>query len=240
MGINKLIKKAKESEELALSEFESKLVLNEYGIPVVREVNVSDKDEAVKAAEKIGFPVVAKGLGAKLSHKTELGLVHLNLTDSVAVEDAVVSIFEQGDNKLEGILIQPQLKGKREFVAGLFQDKQFGPIVMFGTGGVFTEALSDVTFRVAPLAEADAEQMLNEIKSHSLLGNFRGENSADREALIKTLLGLSQIGMEQPDISEIDINPLIVSPDGSICAVDALIVLNDKTSKKQHQPCRHR
>ncbi len=141
-----------------------------------------------------------------------------------------------GGDGLEGFLIQPQLKGKREFVAGLFQDKQFGPVVMFGTGGIFTEALSDITFRVAPLTENDATQMLDEIKTHSLLGNFRGENSADRKTLIKTLLGLSRIGVEQPNISEIDINPLIIGPDGSVCAVDALVVLEGKTTKNQFLP----
>jgi len=236
MDLDKLIKKAMKSSCKALSESESKLLLKNYEIPVIEEIVALNKDQAVKAAEKIGFPVVVKGLGAKLLHKTELGLVHLNLTESQAVVNAAISISEKGGDKLEGFLIQPQLGGKREFVAGLFQDKQFGPVVMFGTGGVFTEALSDVTFRVAPLTESDAKQMLSEIKAHSLLGNFRGENSADLKTLIKTLLGLSQIGMEQPDISEIDINPLIISPDGSVCAVDALVVLNDKTTKNQYLP----
>ncbi|NNK85335.1 MAG: acetate--CoA ligase family protein, partial [Desulfobacterales bacterium] len=185
MNITELIKKAKRSGETALSEAESKLFLKNYGIPLVEEMVVTTKDEAVKAAGKIGFPVVVKGLGAKLLHKTELGLVHLNLTESKEVENATISIAEKGGNDLDGFLIQPQLKGKREFVAGLFKDKQFGPVVMFGTGGVFTEALSDITFRVAPLSETDATQMLDEIKAHSLLGNFRGENSADRKALIK-------------------------------------------------------
>ena len=236
MGINESFKKGKEFGKKALSESESKLFLKKYGIPVVEEVVVSTEDEAVKAAEKIGFPVVVKGLGAKLLHKTELGLVHLTLTESKEVENAVISISEKSGDDLDGFLIQPQLKGKREFVAGLFQDEQFGPVVMFGTGCVFTEALADITFRVAPLTETDAKQMLDEIKAHSLLGNFRGEKSADRKTLIRTLLALSRIGVEQPDISEIDINPLIISPDGSVCAVDALVVLEEKTTKNQHLP----
>ena len=236
MDTKELIKKAKESGKKALSESESKLFLKEYGIPVINEKVALNKDEAVKAAEETGFPVVVKGLGAKLLHKTELGLVHLNLTDSQAVENAAISVSEKGGAELEGFLIQPQLKGKREFVAGLFQDDQFGPVVMFGTGGVFAEALSDVTFRIAPLTESDAKQMLDEIKAHSLLGNFRGENAADRDRLIDTLLGLSRIGMEHPDVSEIDINPLIISADGSVCAVDALVVLDYKTKKYQYLP----
>jgi len=236
MDINELIKKAKKAGKKALSESESKLFLKKYKIPVINEKVALNKDEAVKAAEEIGFPVVVKGLGSKLLHKTELGLVHLNLIDSQTVENAVISISEKGGDELEGFLIQPQLKGKREFVAGLFRDKQFGPVVMFGTGGVFTEALSDITFRVAPLTKKDAKQMLDEIKAHTLLGNFRGENAADGDRLIDSLLGLSQIGMEYPDVSEIDINPLIINPDGSVCAVDALVVLNDKTTKDQYLP----
>ena len=236
MDTNELIKKAKKAGKKALSESESKLFLKEYKIPVINEQVALNIDEAIKAAEEIGFPVVVKGLGAKLLHKTELGLVHLNLTDSQAVENAAISVSEKGGAELEGFLIQPQLKGKREFVAGLFQDDQFGPVVMFGTGGVFAEALSDVTFRIAPLTESDAKQMLDEIKAHSLLGNFRGENAADRDRLIDTLLGLSRIGMEHPDVSEIDINPLIISADGSVCAVDALVVLDYKTKKYQYLP----
>ena len=234
MDTDKLIKKSIKSRDKALSESDSKLFLKKFQIPVIEEIIVSNKNEAVKAAEKIGFPVVVKGLGAKLLHKTELGLVHLNLTGSQSVEKAVISITEKGEDKLEGFLIQPQLTGKREFVAGLFQDDQFGPVVMFGTGGVFAEALSDVTFRIAPLTKTDAKQMLDEIKAHSLLGNFRGENAADRDRLIDTLLGLSRIGMEHPEVSEIDINPLIISADGSVCAVDALVVLDVKATNDQY------
>ncbi|MDX2440830.1 MAG: acetate--CoA ligase family protein, partial [Desulfobacterales bacterium] len=236
MDIDKLIKKALKSSNKALSESESKLLLKEYQIPVINEKVVLNKDEAVNAAEKIGFPVVVKGLGAKLLHKTELGIVHLNLNDSQAVEKAAISITEKGGDKLEGFLIQPQLKGKREFVAGLFQDDQFGPVVMFGTGGVFAEALSDVTFRIAPLTKTDAKQMLDEIKAHSLLGNFRGENAADRDRLIDILLGLSRIGMEHPEVSEIDINPLIISADGSVCAVDALVLMDKHKKYREYLP----
>jgi len=235
MDIEKLIKKAIKSSNKALSESESKLFLKEYGISVINETVTKSIEETVKAAEETGFPVVVKGLGAKLLHKTELGLVHLNLTDSQSVENAAILISEKGGDELEGFLIQPQLKGKREFVAGLFQDDQFGPVVMFGTGGVFAEALSDVTFRIAPLTKTDAKQMLDEIKAHALLGNFRGENAADLDLLIDTLLGLSRIGLEHPDVSEIDINPLIISPDGSVCAVDALVLL-DKETRNQYLP----
>ncbi|MBW2220779.1 MAG: acetate--CoA ligase family protein, partial [Deltaproteobacteria bacterium] len=119
---------------------------------------------------------------------------------------------------------------------GLFQDEQFGPVIMFGVGGIFTEALSDVSFRLAPLTETDALEMLYEIKAKLLLGNFRGENAANRKQLTQTLLGLSRIGMEQPDIAEIDINPLVISPAGNVCAVDALVLTTKKIGKKEFLP----
>ncbi len=195
----------------------------------------STEDEAVQAAEKIGFPVVLKGLGATLLHKTERGLVHLNLTDADSVRKAAGLIRGEAGNELEGILIQPQIQGKRELVAGLFRDKQFGPVVMFGIGGIFTEAFSDITFRVAPLSDADARDMLEDIRAKSLLGDFRGEKAVDRNQLIQTLTGLSRIGMEYPDIAEIDINPLLITPEGNICAVDALAVIGKSATNREEE-----
>ncbi|MBT4364515.1 MAG: acetate--CoA ligase family protein, partial [Desulfobacteraceae bacterium] len=161
-------------ETISLSESESKKVLAQYGVPVVSERIAENEETAVKAAEETGFPVVLKGLGSKILHKTERGLVHLNLTDTGMVRKAAASIIKEAGEELEGILVQPCLEGKREFVAGFFRDKLFGPVVMFGLGGVFTEALSDVSFRLAPLEKADAVEMLNEINSKALLGSFRG------------------------------------------------------------------
>jgi acyl-CoA synthetase (NDP forming) len=208
----------------ALSESESKKILIKYNVPCVTETIVKDADAAVATAKKNGFPVVLKGLGEKLLHKTERGLVHLNLNDPSAVTKAAEHIIDEAGEDLEGILVQPQIEGKREFVAGLFRDKQFGPVVMFGLGGIFTEALSDVVFRLAPLSEKDVNDMIDSIKSKKLLGDFRGEKAANLEDLKKTLLGISKIGMENPDISEIDINPLIITPKGEVLAVDALII----------------
>jgi len=167
---------------------------------------------------------VLKGMGVNLLHKTDRDLVHLNLSDSQAVEKAVQAITAEAAEELDGILIQPHVEGRREFVAGLFQDHQFGPVIMFGIGGVFTEAFSDVAFRLAPLTENDASEMLREIQGKALLGDFRGEKAVRREELIQTLLGLSRIGEAHPEISEIDINPLLVTPDGRVTAVDALLV----------------
>jgi acyl-CoA synthetase (NDP forming) len=135
MNISELLGRAKQADHKALLENESKRLLEKYDVPVVREIVAFDKEEAVNAALEIGFPVVLKGLGPTLLHKTERGLVHLNLTNPQAVNEAAVSIFAEAGNEIEGLLIQPQVEGKREFVAGLFQDEQFGPVVMFGLGG---------------------------------------------------------------------------------------------------------
>jgi acetyl-CoA synthetase (ADP-forming) len=127
-------------------------------------------------------------------------------------------------NGLDGVLIQKMVQGSREFVIGLSRDPQFGPCVMFGLGGIFTEALKDVTFRVAPLSKEDALEMIDEIKTKKILGEFRGSPAVDREALAKALVGIGELGMSCDSIAEIDINPLIICGDKPV-AVDALVVL---------------
>lgn len=208
----------------ALDEHEAKGILAGYGIPVVREIVARDAGEALAAARELGFPVVIKGLGPTLLHKTERSLVHLNITGERELKRAVQAVAREAADELEGILVQPCLSGRRELVAGFFRDPVFGPVVMFGIGGIFTEALKDISLRLAPLAEPDAEDMLDQIKAGLLLGPFRGEQAADREALVQTLLGLSRLAMEHPEFSEADINPLIVTPSGEVRAVDALLV----------------
>jgi acyl-CoA synthetase (NDP forming) len=234
MGKIEIIEKAKSQKRTTLTEAEAKEVLKQYGVPVVEEKVVNTIEEAKATAEKISYPVVIKGLGANLTHKTEKGLVKLNLNNNEEVQAAAIYIKEAAGNDLEGFLVQPMLEGKREFVAGLFQDKQFGPTVMFGLGGIFTEAIGDVVFRIAPIDESEARRMIDELKAQKLLGAFRGENAPDKEAIIKTLVGLSRIGMEIPDIKEIDINPLLVSAEGKVTAVDALVVLGKTKDKKDY------
>jgi acyl-CoA synthetase (NDP forming) len=211
-----------------LTEYEAKSFLKTYGIPVTSERLAATEREAVEAATQFGFPVVLKGVGNSLLHKTELGLVHLDLADSTAVAAAAKAIAQTAGDALEGFLVQPQVDGKREFVAGLFRDNLFGPVVLFGLGGVYTEALADISLRLAPLTEADAEDMLAEIKSSVLLGAFRGESPVNRKKMIDVLMGLSKIGENCPEITEIDINPLIIEPTGEPVAVDALIVKNTR------------
>ena len=217
----------------SLNESDSKQLLAGYGIPIVNEIVAKDIEEAVQAAIELQFPVVVKGHGARLTHKSDKGLVYLNLSTTEQVRKAAQEILESAGSDLEGYSIQPMLTGRREFVAGLLRDPMFGPIVMFGLGGVFTEALEDVVFRSAPIDQIEAESMLDEIKAAKLLGAFRGEQAADRKALVNCLLGLSKLAIERADVAEVDINPLLVGPDGRVCAVDGLVVLQAETPKTQ-------
>jgi acyl-CoA synthetase (NDP forming) len=236
MRVNGLHQDAEKYKKIALSDTEAKGLLEKFDIALVPERFVRKATEVVAAARKIGFPVVLKGLGANLLHKTDRGLVHLNLLNAGAVENAVCEIAAEATEELDGYLIQPHIRGRREFVAGLFQDDQFGPAIMFGVGGVFTEAFSDVSFRLAPLSETDAGEMLEEIRGKAMLGDFRGEQAADRDGLIQTLLGLSRLGIEHPEISEIDLNPLLITPRGRVQVVDALVLIGGRPAKAELLP----
>jgi len=224
------------TEKIALNDGKAKRLLEKFEIALPPERFVSSREDVVAAADSIGYPVVLKGIGAKLMHKTERGLVHLNLADSDAVENALQLISAGAGKDLEGFLLQPHITGRREFVTGLFQDPQFGPVVMFGIGGVLTEAFSDVAFRLAPLTETDAREMIEEIQGKALLRDFRGEKAVRKDELIRTLLGLSRIGETHPEISEIDINPLLVSPEGRVAAVDALVITSETLEAVEFLP----
>ncbi len=219
-----------------LNENQAKKFLKKFGVPTVKETVAANPKDAVDAARQIGFPVVLKGVGSSLLHKTERGLVHLNLLNPLDVQRAAQRIADEARDELEGFIVQQHIKGRREFVAGLFRDRQFGPVIMFGIGGVFTEAFTDVAFRLAPLTENDASEMLEEIHGKALLGDFRGEKAVRRDQLIQTLLALSRIGETHPEVAEIDINPLLVSPAGRVAAVDALVVIGAGTEKAEFLP----
>lgn len=219
----KIIQQAIARGQKALSEYESSLVIKSAGVEVAPSALARTRDEAGQIAEKLGYPVVIKGCSAELTHKTEAGVVKLNVGNS----EEAACVFDELMGKikgLDGVLIQKMVKGSREFVIGLSRDPQFGPCVMFGLGGIFTEALKDVTFRVAPLSKEDAFEMIDEIKAKKLLGEFRGSPAVDREALAKTLVGVGELGMKYDSIAQIDINPLIISGNKPV-AVDALVVL---------------
>ncbi|MBI5583193.1 MAG: acetate--CoA ligase family protein [Deltaproteobacteria bacterium] len=217
------IKQALARGAASLTEFESKQLLSGYGIPVTRELEASTPEAALQAAAEIGYPVALKGAGVGLLHKTEAGLVHLNLKNAEEVAEAYGAVT--GDPAVSQVLVQEMISGERELVAGLTRDPQFGPCVMFGLGGIFTEILKDVVFRVAPLSRWDARQMLEDLRGREILGALRGLPPADLEALAAILIALGRIGLENPELREIDINPLLIQGDGRPIAVDALIVL---------------
>jgi acetate---CoA ligase (ADP-forming) subunit beta len=223
--MEQIIKKALERGQKTLSEYDSKQVIQTVGIPVTREKLARSRDEAVKFAEELGYPVVLKGCSDKAAHKTEMGLVKLKLAGADEVCKAYDEITGKGI-ELDGVLVQEMIKGDREFVIGLSRDPQFGPCVMFGVGGIFTEVIKDVSFRVAPLTEMDAEEMIDEIRMKKLLDEFRGSPAVDRKLLVKALVGISEIGYRHNEIAEIDINPVIISGNRPV-VVDALVVLSN-------------
>jgi acetate---CoA ligase (ADP-forming) subunit beta len=219
----KIIQQALSRGQKTLSEYESRLVIESAGVFVAAAALAKTKKEAIHEAEKIGYPVVMKGCSAELAHKTEAGMVVLNVANSEEAAQVYEELTGMVKN-LDGVLVEKMVRGSREFVIGLSRDPQFGPCVMFGLGGIFTEALKDVTFRVAPLTKEDALEMIDEIKTKKLLGEFRGSPAVDRDALAKAIVGVGDLGVKYDSIAEIDINPLIICGDKAV-AVDALVVL---------------
>lgn len=221
-----IIKKAVKKGQKSLSEHESKLFISSYGIIVTKEELASSEEEAIKIANKIGYPVVLKGNSPELTHKTEMDVIELNLSNDDEVKAAYKKIMKTGVVPKGGILVQEMVKGQRELVIGLIRDPQFGPCVMFGLGGIYAEVLKDVSFRVAPLTEYDAMQMMEEINAKKILDEFRGKPAVDKKLLAQALINIGKIGLEHDAITEIDINPIIIKGDKPI-AVDALIILEN-------------
>ena len=223
----KIIEDALKRGAKTLSEFDSKKFLSEYGVNVTKETVVSKEDDAVSAAKEMGYPVVLKGSGEELAHKTELDLIALNLRDEKEVREAFKRLTSTPKAEVKEVLVQQMIKGDRELVVGLTRDAQFGPCVMFGLGGIFTEILEDVAFRVAPLTKWDAMDMMKDFRAHKILDEFRGQPAVDREVLADILIAIGNIGMEQDKVKEIDINPMKIAGDGKPIAVDALVVLDN-------------
>jgi acetyl-CoA synthetase (ADP-forming) len=211
-----------------LSEADSKRLLRTHGVPVVDDRLVTDADAAVAAAGELGGPVALKLCGDAIAHKTERGLVRLNLADPDAVRaaaDELLAAATPEDGPVE-LLVAPMLRGSRELIAGIARDEQFGPTVLLGLGGVLAEAVADVVIRLVPLEPIDAQEMIEELRSQALLGPFRGEPAVDRTALAAVLLGLSAAAVAEPTLRSADLNPLIVV-DGAPIAVDALVELDE-------------
>ena len=207
-----------------LSEAESKSALAPFGIPFLPELNVSTTLEAVEAAATLGYPVVAKLCGDSIAHKTERGLVRLNLQSNSDVIDAVESLLA-ASTAADGsvtVLVAPMVRATRELIAGVASDDQFGQTVVIGIGGIFTEALADVSIRLVPITELDAREMIDDLQMQTFLSEFRGEPAVDRDVLVKVLLALSNFATSRTDVISVDLNPLMIV-DGVPVAVDALI-----------------
>jgi acyl-CoA synthetase (NDP forming) len=225
----KTITEALKAGQTALSEYQSKQVLSSYGIPTTKEVLAKDKDAAVEAAKKLGFPVVLKACSPELTHKTERNLIALKLRDENEVTGAFDDIMGRlSGEKIDGILVQEMVSGARELVVGLTRDEQFGPCAMLGLGGIFVEVLKQVTFRIAPLEKRDALEMMDELPGKKIFDAFRGEDPVDRDALADILIAVGKIGLEHEAVKEIDINPLIIYNSKPV-AVDALVVLGESS-----------
>jgi acyl-CoA synthetase (NDP forming) len=218
-----IIERALSEARSTLSEYESKQLLAQYGIPVTREMLVYSEEELATRTAEIGFPLVLKGCSPKISHKTEKDLIRLDIRSDGEAFDAFRKI-RASLSPAEGVLIQEMIEGKRELMVGLTRDAQFGPCVMFGLGGIFTEILKDVSFRMAPLTKRDALDMMSEIKGSKILDAVRGMEEVDRDATAQILIDVGRIGLENDHVKEIDVNPLIIRGSKPV-AVDALVVL---------------
>ncbi len=193
---------------------ETRALLEAYGVPLVPERVVDGVDAAVAAAEELGFPAVVKSAAAG-THKTETGGVALDLRDAAQVRDAAERIGPP-------LLVQPMIRGGAELLAGLVQDPVFGPLVAFGPGGVFAELIGEAAFRIAPLTDVDAEELVTRGKAGKLVAGFRGAPAADRAALEDLVHRLARLGEDFPAVAELDLNPVLALPDRCV-AVDARV-----------------
>lgn len=226
-----VIEKVRNGGRKFLLEHEAYQVLKAYGFPVIKSKIALNSDDAVKKAKEIGFPVVLKISSPDVIHKFDLGGVKLNLNN----EDEVVNAFQEIINnirqhkpqaEIQGVIVEEMAAQGREVILGMNRDPQFGPILMFGMGGIYVEALEDVTFRLAPITELSASKMISQTKTHKILKGFRGGPEYDVPAIEDCLKRLSQLVIDYPQIKELDINPLIVREKGKGCqVVDARLIL---------------
>jgi acyl-CoA synthetase (NDP forming) len=230
MSTASIIKKAKSDGRTLLTEVESKEILEAAGIPTAQARLATSAEDAAAIAQEIGFPVVLKVVSPDITHKSDVGGVKLNLNTAEEVTAAfkeITAAAKKANRKasIDGVAVQKMARPGVEVIIGMSQDPQFGPVLMFGLGGVLVEVLKDVSFRLVPITLRDARQMIREIKGYPLLEGYRGQEPADVEALEKLLLRLSEFVEKHPEISELDLNPIFAYKDGAL-AVDARIVLS--------------
>jgi acyl-CoA synthetase (NDP forming) len=229
MSTIEIIDKAKSEGRTILTEVESKQVLGEAGIPIADAQLAATREEAVAVARQIGLPVVLKIVSPDISHKSDVGGVKLNLgseEEVAAAFDEIVAAARRAEPEATvlGVSVQKMARPGVEVIMGMTTDPQFGPVLMFGLGGVFVEVLKDVAFRIVPLEPRDARQMIRDIQGFPVLEGFRGQEP-DLAALEDMLMRLSAFVEEHPEIQELDLNPIFAYGDGAL-AVDARIVLS--------------
>ena len=212
-----------------LLEPEAKTVCRDYGIPVTNFRIAENETEAVEFAKDIGYPVVLKIVSPEIIHKSDVGGVIINLKDSKDVQNAYKQIMDniqkhKPNAKIIGMLVQEMAPSSTEVIVGATKDPQFGPAIMFGLGGIFVEVLRDVTFRIAPVTEDEAREMITEVRAYPLLKGYRNTPPADIDAIVKILLNTSRLVTDHEEIKELDLNPIMVYEKGAK-TVDARIIL---------------
>lgn len=206
-------------------------ILGAYGVPVVKTVFAKTEEEAIKAADELGYPLVMKVISPQISHKSDVGGIRLSLQNSEEVMAAYREMREsipkkRPDAVLEGVQMQSMLSGGREVIIGMIRDPTFGPMLMFGLGGVYVEILKDVMFSIAPVNEKEAREMITGIKTYPLLAGVRGAKPSDIGALVDTILRVSKLVCDFPEIEEFEINPMMVFEQGKgALAVDMRLTL---------------
>ena len=226
--MHQIIEKAKK-ERRPLLETEAKELLKEYGIPVPDFKLIKREDEITGLAKEINFPIVMKIVSPDIIHKTDAGGVKLNIKDETEARLAYQEIISKAKKynknaKISGVIIYSMVPQGTEIIIGMMKDPHFGPVIMFGLGGIFVEVLKDISFRVLPIEERDAGEIINEIKGYEILKGSRGEAPKDIEAIKNLLLKISQLALGNPEINEIDLNPVFVFDKG-LQVVDARVIL---------------
>ena len=229
MSLNEILSKAGKEKRTVLTEIEAKQILSRAGINCTDTRLATSKDAAVALSKEIGYPVVLKISSVDITHKSDAGGVKVNLPDKAAVEKAYEEIMASCRAKfpnadIEGISVQGMAQPGTEVIIGMTKDSSFGPVLMFGLGGIFVEVLKDVAFRIVPLDKNDASDMIHEIKGVKLLEGYRGQDPADIPFLENMLLKLSELVDKTEGIAEIDMNPVFAYKQGAV-VVDARIIL---------------
>ena len=229
---------ALKEDRAQLTTRESIDVLDAYGIRVCKSGFATNEEEVVNVGNSIGYPVVMKMTSKTTSHKTDVGGVRVNIQSEEQLRAEYKDLLSKLEEKglldgLEGVIIQEMVKGNREMVCGIATDPQYGPMMMFGLGGVFIEVMKDVTFRIAPLTDVDASEMIKSVKAYKLLEGARGTTPAQMDQIQETLLRLSQLVSDYKFIDELDINPLLISEkSGEGIAVDGRIKVRLEEAKE--------